>query len=353
MSLPLNKNNGVANIPLSDTQLAALKVFKDKVASGEYKFMEIPCLCGNPNVRPDYIVTEQDRYGIEMENVICEDCGLIRATRILDFPSTIGFYSNEYRSLYGGSSVPTEDFFQLQQKLGREYLEKFLAHSKVQTKDLYVFEIGPGAGGILLPFQQHGFKCAGCDFDQRYLEFGRQHGLNLLYGEFTEHLQDESVDVIILSLVFEHFLEPIKELKGILQKIKKGGYLVFAVPGIFDIHREYIDPINYFQNAHIYNFYEAYLRVFFKQFGLEVLYGDEWCKFIVHKPLDWKPVDVQKVYDASLAKYPEIIKNYLEDTQFKDRWLLNKYYWSRKYGKAFGKALEVIGLKNIVKRMLD
>ncbi len=352
MPLPLNGTDGKPTIPLSNIQLQALKVFKDKVAAGEYKFMKLNCLCGNSNIRPEYVVTKQDRYGIAMENAICEKCGLIRATEILDEPSTIAFYSNEYRSLYGGASTPREDFFQLQQKLGAEYLNKFLKYSNVKDKNLYVFEIGCGAGGIHFPFQRYGFKTAGCDFDERYLEYGRNHGLNLKYGEFTHHIKDEEVDVIILSLVFEHFLDPIKELQGILKTIKKGGYLIFAVPGIFDLQREYINPINFFQNAHIFNFYEAYLRIFFKEFGLEVLYGDEWCKFIIRKPLDWTPKDIKTICDPSLENYPEKIKEYLIQTQFRHKWFLNRSYWSRKVGKPIGIILGALGLKNLIRKLI-
>jgi hypothetical protein len=106
------------------------------------------------------------------------------------------------------------------------------------------------------------------------------------------------------------------ELQKNKKKKKKGKYLLIEVPGIFSIPEDYyyFNPILYFQNAHVYNYYHYYLANMFQQLGLEIIYGDERCTFICKKKENWEyssihainiPEDIQN-------KYPALVLSYLQ-----------------------------------------
>ena len=64
VSFPIWKNDGREIVDLNDLQKKQIKNFLSKLKSGEYKFLENPCLCGNTDKSLDILVAEKDRYGI-------------------------------------------------------------------------------------------------------------------------------------------------------------------------------------------------------------------------------------------------------------------------------------------------
>lgn len=61
IKFPLLKNDSKPLIPLSKEQEQAIHEFLNKIERGEYKLVEYPCICGNPE---DILIAEKDRYGI-------------------------------------------------------------------------------------------------------------------------------------------------------------------------------------------------------------------------------------------------------------------------------------------------
>ena len=203
--------------------------------------------------------------------------------------------------------------------------------------------------GSALSFFKNGKECIGFDYNEDYLDIGRKFGLNLISGEYNI-VKNDSVDLIIISHVLEHFINPMEEIKNIIRKIKLGKYLLVEVPGIFYINKVYLNPLLYLQNAHVFNYYREYLNKFFISFGLEILYGDERCTFFLKKPENWIFKDIDYIYDESLSSYPERIKEYLlkTDNNYKKSKYFNFYYWRN----VFSVILSQAGLKKSIKNIL-
>ena len=287
ITFPIWKNDGKAIEPLNDLQKKQINIFLNKIKNNEYKFIDNSCLCGNTNKSLDILVAEKDRYGIPCDNVLCKKCGLIRLKHRLDDYSTAEFYKHEYRDIYVGEEVASDKFFADQSTRGTSFLSLVKSHVNLDEIKT-VFEVGCGAGGILYPFHKEDKKVSGCDFGEKYLKFGQDRGLNLYQGEIdTNKTPTKSQDLVILSHVMEHFNEPIKTMNEIIELIADEKYLLVEVPGIFDIKTTYFNPILYFQNAHVHNYYYYYLKVFFEALGLEVIYGNERCTFLLKKPTNW------------------------------------------------------------------
>lgn len=88
------------------------------------------------------------------------------------------------------------------------------------------------------------------------------------------------------------------------------------MPGIFSIHQHYYKPIEYFQNAHVYNYYKNYLLEFFEELGLKVVYWDERCTFIIKKPETYKEKEVTNIIIKKWEIYSQKILKYLKFNRY-------------------------------------
>lgn len=348
IEFPLFKDDKKAHVNLNDLQKQQIKSFIAKVDSKEYNFVNNPCLCGNRDTSLDIVVAQKDRFGIPCVNVLCKKCGLIRLKDRLDDSSTAGFYMNEYRDIYVGKEDASDAFFNAQAQRGQTFLNLVATH--VDIKEIEnIFEIGCGAGGILYPFYQREKKVSGCDFGEKYLKYGQEKGLNLYQGEINEtQTAKNSQDLIILSHVMEHFNTPLETMSEIIEYIKPEKYLLVEVPGVFDIPKTYFNPILYFQNAHVYNYYFYYLKIFFETLGMEVIYGDERSTFILKKPLAWSKKKDLVVYDKELSRWAIKVEQSLKKFYIQDLLKLNSYY----YKLLAVNILNLLGVKSIVKKFL-
>lgn len=309
------------SIAMTEVQKEAVATYNMKVSKGEYEFCKTRCLCGSTS--PAKSVLEFDRYGMNCNTLICEECGVIRIENVLAEDSLARFYRDDYRSIYVGQAKASADFFKAQLLRGRDFVR--LVEREGAYPGANVFEIGCGAGGILGAFRESGYSVAGCDYGESYLEYGRLEGLDLRAGGISESgLSAETQDVIVLSHVFEHFSNPVAELKKILYYLKIGGVLVIEVPGIFDIRRQYHNPRNYFQGAHVYNFCQEHLESLFQSMGLKVLYSDEKCTFLLENCGNESSIKSHITASASRVKK---IKQYLKLSDLLWRFRLNPYFY--------------------------
>lgn len=342
---PLLKKGSEPVCKITKIQKDAIERVKEKIKTGEYKLVENQCLCGKTNKNGDLEILDKDRYGFPISSLLCSRCGLIRSEFVFDETSNLEFYKKDYREIYVGSKIPPDSFFHDQLCRGNNLFKRVREFVPMEA-GMKVFEIGCGAGGILYPFAKADLDCSGCDYDEEYLEYGRLKGLNLNYGDYNGILHDNEVDILILSHVMEHFLDPIKEIQQIIAKIKPLGWLIIEVPGIFYIDRNYGNPILYLQNAHVYSYYEKYLKVLFEQMGLLVKYSDESCLFILQKPKQWKVEYFTCVFDSEFKWHPDKIKKYLIKTHLLNSFHLNPYKWRSKIVEA----LDFAGLKKPIKK---
>jgi len=217
-------------------------------------------------------------------------------------------------------------------------------------RQINVFEIGCGSGGILSSFAKKGKRVSGCDYGEKYLKFGQDQGLDLYSGEIdTKKTSKNSQDLIIISHVLEHVTNPINFINEILEYLKDEKYLLVEVPGIFDIKKTYYNPSLYFQNAHIFNFYKYYLNQFFKIIGLKIIYSDERCTLILQKPKNWKISDISNIYDHNMPIWANKIEVELKKLQLYHILKINPYYLRA----SLVSVLEKLGLKQGLKNCIN
>ena len=273
---------GHSNSVLSAAAAGSKKRVEDKIGSGIYKYVPQGCFCGS---NEGMLLSETDSYGIYYPLVICRKCGIIRANPRLSEESYIDFYANEYRTLYGDDDIDKNALFYIRLKQADE-VHDFISSAVKLPRAGVVFDIGCNMGTMLLPFHKAGFETYGVDYGASYIEYGREKtGLDLEAGGIEKLRGRKKADLVILNHVFEHFLDPRKELKDIREITNPGCYLYVALPGTFWWVKNICngDPLGIFQNAHTWQFSLRSLKYVMECSGFEFVSGNEEVRAIFRK----------------------------------------------------------------------
>lgn len=236
---------------LSNYQIKARDQVATLISTGEkWKFNTRSCYyCRSTNFE---IIAEIDRYLLNVETVICMECGFMFTDPVMRKEDYLDFYTNYYRKLYTNSSQATAEFFLNQVKNGHR-IYNFLSKN-FDIKNKVVVEIGAGAGGILKAFLENGNTVIGCDFGDEYINYGRRSGVDLRFGDI-QTIPSNTADIVIYCHALEHILDLKNEFQNLERILKPDGFVYVEVPGLFSIHKTYRgDFLGYLQNAHLYHF---------------------------------------------------------------------------------------------------
>jgi 2-polyprenyl-3-methyl-5-hydroxy-6-metoxy-1,4-benzoquinol methylase len=272
-------------ISLNQFQRDKIEEVLEGIQRGRYALEEAPCLCGD--VDHNVLIARRDRYGFPAEFRLCRRCGILRTTPRFTPESLVRFYGQDYRQIYDpayerGASA-AEALFRAEVTRGA-FIQEFLRPFIGDSRHLTVFDVGCGAGGVLVPFMGAGWSGHGCDIGGEYLEYGRKQGLNLEKGEFGELVgKYGKADLVILSHVIEHVASPAEFIREIHGGLKEGGFLFLESPGIFGIHRMNGDIMAYLQNVHLYNFTLRTLADTVTPLGFRKVRGDEYIHALFRK----------------------------------------------------------------------
>lgn len=282
-------------VRLSSTAETARTQFLDKLNSGTYQTESVSCLCGATD---ELLLAGSDRYALPVQTHLCRTCGLLWTSPRLTFPSLLRFYDEDYRSIYVGSPQADSAFFEEQVQHGNKILSFVRPH--LSSTERRIFDVGCGAGGVLLPFRDVGMSCFGCDYGSQYLEYGRGHGLTLEQGPVEALARYGPADLVVLSHVLEHAMDPREMLAGIRANLSPQGLLYIELPGVYAIHRSYGDFLRFLQNAHLYHFTLATLKRLLSHCGFEYVAGDEIIHALFRRsetvqPIQADPTESQRI----------------------------------------------------------
>lgn len=265
------------------------------------------CACGSDSFSN---ISKIDRFGLAFNSLLCNKCGLINTSPRIKEESLAYYYSNFYHYLiYGNESLESRtSLFSPKQGNKIFNLTKNLLKD---LKALNILEIGCGTGSVLCEFREeanaHGIKTVlfGTGYSQECIEQCNKKDINIISNNFEEILSDEiKYDLIILSHVFEHFIDLKKVLNFIYKLLKDRGVLFIEVPGVLKIHENPYYKMNfekYLIHAHIYNFSLDSLKTILTQNNFICLYGNEYVEAVFKK-------GISKV----TFQGDKLIKNYLD-----------------------------------------
>lgn len=171
----------------------------------------------------------------------CPGCD---SDRIVIESNKNAIYSCDECSLLFTNPRPTQDFV-LKNYCEGGYYKKFVPDAnweKMWTRRIArvlrrahrgrMLDVGAGIGTQLHLMRQRGFEVVGTEVSTEAIERARAlYGLQLFHGYVEDApLANESFDVITMWHVFEHLPFPGKTLGHLATKLRKGGYMIVAVP---------------------------------------------------------------------------------------------------------------------------
>ncbi len=246
---------------LNDIAKRYKELFIQELDEDKIKIEEVSvCKCGSDNLEQ---LTKIDRYGLPFGSLICKNCGLVLTNPRIKQESLPYYYENFYHPLnYGKERLDgLQALFQVGQ--GKKIFE-IVNQSLPIKKKWVILEIGAGTGSVLREFKNeallHNIEIdeLGTEYSHDCLFLCKKNGINVIHGDLDTIVnKTDSFDLIILSHVFEHFINLEANLSKIKTLLKNRGILYIEVPGIErnnTVSTYNFDFLEYLTHAHMYNF---------------------------------------------------------------------------------------------------
>jgi len=328
-------------------QKICISSFYQALNHGELKYKARSCLCGSKDSLKTII--KKDRYGILSPLNVCKRCSLPYVSIFLDENSLSKFYQYYYRPMYSESYRTPEFIYNAQLSKGKGYAS-YLSNLGIVLESSKVVDIGCGPGGVLDAFDKNKNNCFGCDFDLNFMEYGRENGKVIYFGDFFDVEESQKVDLVIMSHVLEHISDPIEYLYKLHSRLNEGGLLLLEVPGLMHLHEGVVG--RFFQGVHLYTFYEDYLKVIVESLGFKVISSDEGITMLCMKnDTPMQPSNVRKKLD-SLGYRANGNQAYIDSTVRAYNLGLNPWMYRRLLKKGIVSLLTMLKLKDFIKNII-
>jgi len=230
-----------------------IQQFVNCIHSSHANFHSVPDPLGPED---DVVIATSDRYGISINTVFNKNTGLLRSNPYYSPEALELFYGNFYRDIYStthpDANCPKSSLLALQVQTGIRILNKA---RRLLPAIAHVLDYGGGIGGALLPFDESGHRTMCVDYGDDYIEYGKRFGINGIVGGTGVIPEDLQFDLIILSHVLEHTLNPVDLISQLCKKLAPNGLIFIDVPGLDWIHTVWKHNFqSHLQNAHVWYF---------------------------------------------------------------------------------------------------
>jgi 2-polyprenyl-3-methyl-5-hydroxy-6-metoxy-1,4-benzoquinol methylase len=162
--------------------------------------------------------------------------------------------------------------------LSRTLLDRYYAHHaaicrRYLPKDGAFLEIGSAGGDLLERLRAQGYRnVQGVELSRDGWELSRRKGLTVFHGTAEEFATDDRFDLVFMSHVIEHVLDPVDTVLRMAALLKEGGVLYVETPNVASldarIWRRHWGLIHY--PRHLYLFDRRTIRRLLSRGGLIV-----------------------------------------------------------------------------------
>lgn len=214
------------------------------------------------------LVSNVDRHGKELRNVISEESSLIFVDPV-PFDDTEAFYRNDYREQYKGVSRPKGKHVL---RAGRNALIRFRKISELIDFHGSVLDAGSSSGEFVYLLKSRGFSAMGLEANEGYAQFSKNElAINVNIQPFSEFSHDTQFDAITMFHVLEHIENPLDDLGHLVKFLKPGGHLIIEVPNILYPNMAFR---NKWHPGHLFSYCKISLRDLALKLGLKVIFCD-------------------------------------------------------------------------------
>jgi len=217
-------------------------------------------------------------------------------------------YRKEFWDIVGSEKSLTSDFTDIDsQGKKRQWASQYkYCKTYIQNKKNFL-DIGAGSGQTLFWFEELGFDVTGIEPDTRNVELiNKKLKRGKCFSGFIENFDhDKKYDIIWISHVFEHIINPRDFLNRIKNNLNEDGIVFIEVP---NCSNEKILDLSIFKNPSTFHFTKSTLSKLAVNANYRVLHCD------VFRPPTLLEGAIQKITkiitDTGVYKYyPKVIAN--------------------------------------------
>jgi SAM-dependent methyltransferase len=202
-------------------------------------------LCGSRN---SLQVSDRDRDGRPLRNVLCQDCGLVHVDPPPSRTDLDAWYEHAYRIDYKGVVEPRPHHVL---RAGRVALDRLSRIGHLLAGRPRTLDVGSGGGEMLyMLIHAAGARAEGLEPNQGYAGHARERlGLPVRQG-FVERGNgiEGGFELITIYHVLEHLAEPTAVARTLHDWLAPGGHLVVEVPNVEATCQA---PAHTFHKAHL------------------------------------------------------------------------------------------------------
>ena len=222
--------------------------------------------CPLSNSHSAYVVSDKDRHGKNLRNVISKESGLIFVDPI-PFENTEEFYKKEYPKSYKGIITPKRKHIY---RAGKNALSRYnRIKSTVDIGDT-ILDAGSSSGEFVYLLKSRGHKAKGLEANQGYAMFGKEElGIDVEIKAFSEFESELKFDAITMFHVLEHLENPTYDLNHLISFLKPSGYLIIEVPNIMYAKMSFS---NKWHPGHLFSYCQSTLYKLANKISMEVVF---------------------------------------------------------------------------------
>lgn len=235
------------------------------------------CLLCSSELSTKYKSIFDTRFGIDTvyEVANCPLCGIKQTIPFLSLGELKEFYEKYYN--FGGEKGTV--YSRLREWLLSSYfyrvwlaLDGDISFHTIKGSGR-LLDIGCNEGRGLRLYQKNGFDVEGLELNERAAEEAKKEGFKVFTVPLEEFVSEKHYDVVVLSNVLEHSLQPNEMLVHVARILKHSGQVWISCPNIESWQRRFFDRfwINWHVPFHIVHFSRKTLTNVLYKAGFEVV----------------------------------------------------------------------------------
>ncbi len=168
--------------------------------------------------------------GKEFKYVSCNACGLKYLNPMPDLKDIAAMYEPSYHQ-HKIDTTLVKKIYQRRSGTNFNYGIQFDLINKYAGSEATILDFGCGDGNFIANAQHHGYICDGAEYNDDYLDLLRTGFPNTYIYHVDDFVADRTLtyDVIRMSNVLEHLIQPADTFKNLLSHLKPGG--IFLIEG--------------------------------------------------------------------------------------------------------------------------
>jgi 2-polyprenyl-3-methyl-5-hydroxy-6-metoxy-1,4-benzoquinol methylase len=254
-------------------------ILKWKKVKVDFKMIEnnLPnCLICDDPMQIELYGLFDNRFGSRGEYfiLVCKHCGFLITAPVPEYQELIDLYETHYNFPKNGENIYTNLRRFFLNSIAYKFwttLDGDISFHMIRGRG-WLLDIGCNEGRGLQIYERNGYTAEGLELNETAAAEARKAGFRI-YDDLLEQFEPEKLyDVVVLSNVIEHSLDPKDMLNHVNRILEAGGQVWISCPNVDSWQRKLFGKywINWHVPFHIVHFSQKTLINILKETGFEI-----------------------------------------------------------------------------------